>query len=112
MKYITGIHALNIPCSSVNTTGDWHRCGISWKNLDILESSDSVFGTYGIEGPKAVYMLQGASYYVANHIRACLDLIARGKFSVAQTMRNDYIGNEIYDTEIFDKIFMLRDGKN
>ena len=48
MKYITGVHALNLPCSLL-TCGDWHSPSLQWERLRFSESNDSVFGDYGIE---------------------------------------------------------------
>ncbi len=48
MKYISGIHALNLRCS-LQTCGDWHQSGIQWKMPTVRESSNSLFGDYGIE---------------------------------------------------------------
>jgi len=47
MQYITGIHALNIPCS-LDTTGDWHSSWIQWKHPRIRDTEDSIFGEYGL----------------------------------------------------------------
>lgn len=41
MKYITGVHALNIPCH-LNTTGDWHMSGIQWDHPTMRDSQLSV----------------------------------------------------------------------
>lgn len=68
MKYISGIHALNLRCS-LETCGDWHASGIQWKNLTVRESSDSVFGDYGIEDNSSVPGHPG-NHKAANHIRA------------------------------------------
>ena len=48
MKYISLIHALNIPCH-LETCGDWHASSIQWENPHILESDHSLWGDYGIE---------------------------------------------------------------
>jgi len=48
------------------------------------------------------------TYAVANHIRALLDLLEIQKFSVAQGMNNDFIGNDEYTQEIFDKVYAMR----
>ena len=48
MQYITGQHALNIPCPLL-TCGDWHQSAIQWKYPLFRNSNDSVFGDYGIE---------------------------------------------------------------
>ena len=48
-------------------------------------------------------------YYVANHIRALLDLLQMGLFSVAQGMNEDFIGTDIYDQEIFDLVYSMKE---
>ena len=88
MKYITGIHALNLPCS-LPTFGDWHRYGIQWKNLTIRDTEKSIFGDYGIEEYSKVPEHPG-TFKVANHIRALLDMLAEGQFGYAQGMRKDF----------------------
>ena len=110
MKYISGIHALNIPCS-LDTCGDWHCSALPWKNIDIRESDDSIYKDYGIDIEKKVPEHEG-SYYVANHIRALLDLICDGNFSEARGMNNDFICNDNYDTEIFNKVMLLKNTPN
>ena len=37
MKYISGINALNLPCS-LDTCGDWHTSALQWgiKQLSII----------------------------------------------------------------------------
>lgn len=94
MLYITGQHALNIPCSLL-TCGDWHQSGIQWKHPFFRESADSVFAEYGIEQNIPIPE-HTAKYNVANHIRALLDLLELGKFSLAQGMNKDFICNDAY----------------
>ncbi|MFT9076309.1 hypothetical protein [Ethanoligenens sp.] len=106
MKYVTGVHALNIPCS-LSTSGDWHQSALQWRRPRLAESSGSLFGDYGIEHGRHIPEHAG-TYNVANHIRALLDLIADGKFTIAQGMNRDYISNEHYTNEIFEKVAMLR----
>ena len=106
MKYISGIHALNLRCS-LETCGDWHASGIQWKNLTVRESSDSVFGDYGIEDNSSVPGHPG-NHKAANHIRALLDLVADGAFGYAQGMKNELICNESYTPEVFSKLLLLK----
>ncbi len=106
MKYITGIHALNLPCK-LNTTGDWHASAIQWDSPNIKESNDSIFGDWGIEANHIVSN-QTRKCFVANHIRACLDMLDDGQFSYLQGMKNDYICCEEYTPLIFDKVKSLR----
>lgn len=107
MKYITGIHALNLNCS-LETSGDWHQSGIQWKNLKQKESTKSIFGDWGIELNSHVPMNPG-TFHVANHIRACLDLLDEGNFGYAQGMRHELIDNDKYTPIIFEKVLSLRD---
>ena len=110
MKYISGIHALNISCELL-TCGDWHQSGIQWSNLRLLESDGSLYGDYGIEKDKTIPEHEEL-FNVANHIRALLDLLIQGNFSTAQGFNDDYICNEMYDEEVFDKVSVLRVNDN
>ncbi|MBQ2611326.1 MAG: hypothetical protein IJT85_09530 [Ruminococcus sp.] len=110
MLYVTDIHALNLPCS-LETCGDWHTSSIQWEQPHIRESEGSLFGDYGIEKERVIPEHTG-KYNVANHIRAILDLLEEGKYSIAQGMNKDYICNNSYDDEVFDKVFLMRKLKN
>lgn len=110
VNYITGIHALNIPCS-LDTSGDWHTSALSWTKPFTKNSGTSIWGNYGIELSDNVPENPG-KHYVANHIRACLDLISDGKFSVAHSMRKDYICNDDYNEEIFAQVSKLKESPN
>lgn len=105
MKYITGIHALNLGCP-LDTCGDWHRSALRWVDITYGDSEESLFGDYGIEYCDNIPDHPGI-HPVANHIRALLDLIADGRFSVAQGMNKDFICNSDYDVEIFAKVCMM-----
>ncbi|MEG0360626.1 MAG: hypothetical protein RR602_03270 [Longicatena sp.] len=110
MLYLSGVHALNIDCL-LNTTGDWHCSAIRWDVIDkrLKDSSYSVFKDYGIEKDKQLFFLdRKPKYNVANHIRACLDLIEEGNFAQAQGMRKDFICTNEYDKEIFRKVLLLK----
>jgi len=78
MRYITGIHALNLPCSLL-TSGDWHQSGLRWEKITYRDTEDSIFGDWGIEQCSVVPKHEG-TYAVANHIRALLDLLEIGNF--------------------------------
>ncbi|WP_454961711.1 nucleotidyl transferase AbiEii/AbiGii toxin family protein [Eggerthia catenaformis] len=110
MIYLTGIHALNIPCS-LETTGDWHASALKWDKLKFKDSQNSIFKEYGIEKAHAIPNYNGI-FNVANTIRACLDMLEDGDFSNAQGMNNDYICNEKYDNEVFSKVIMLKENQN
>lgn len=105
MKYITGIHALNLRCS-LETCGDWHQSGIQWTRPTIRDSAESVFGDFGIEKNSNVPENPG-THWVADHIRALLDLLAEQSFGYAQGMKNDFICNDAYTPLIFDKVQLL-----
>ena len=109
MKYITGVQALNLPCS-LNTSGDWHRTAIKWEQLTSRESCESVFGEYGIETCSCVPFHPGA-HHVANHLRACLDLIEAGNFSLAQGMRDDFLCDNTLDQDLFEHVLLLKDSE-
>lgn len=110
MKYITGHHALNLPCSLL-TCGDWHTSALQWERLRLVESQESVFGDYGIELDCFVPDHE-ERYAVANHIRALLDLLIESKFTIAQGMRDDFICNDDYTQEIFEKVSLLKNQPN
>ena len=105
MIYLSGIHALNLPCR-LNTCGDWHCSALKWKDLTLLNSDNSIYKEYGIEPDRTIPEHNG-SYYVANHIRAILDLLEMGAFPLAQGMRDDFICTSEYDDEIFGKVLLL-----
>ncbi|MBR3294917.1 MAG: helix-turn-helix transcriptional regulator [Clostridia bacterium] len=106
VKYITEIYALNLECS-LDTDGDWHQSALNWEHPYIRRSWESILGDYGIEWNDNIPE-RNSGYYVANHIRACLDLLDAGKFGVAKGMRRDYINNSSYDNEIFTQAFKFR----
>lgn len=110
MLYVTGIHALNLECG-LNTCGDWHTSAIQWENPTIMESDGSIFGEYGIEKNRTIPE-HSEKYNVANHIRALLDLIQSGNFSLAQGMKNDYICCDEYNDEIFSQVYKLNKCNN
>jgi len=110
MNYISGMQALNLPCE-LDTCGDWHRSGMDWDRPFLLESNDSVFGDYGIEHDKSIPGNSGL-FSVANHIRACLDLIERSHFALAQGMNQDFFCNDQYDEEVFSKVLLLKTKNN
>lgn len=106
MKYLTGIHALNIECPLL-TSGDWHASALRWKDLTIADTENMFFGDYGITMGVPVPEHYGP-YVVANHIRALLDLLQWGNFATAQGMNDDFICNPDYDMEVFQKVWSMR----
>lgn len=111
MEYLTGIFALNLPCS-LDTCGDWHSKSINWNHPDFRESSNSVLKDYGIEKKRIVQFLDRKEYNVANHIRALLDMLLVGNYGYAQGMKNEYICNDHYTKEIFENVKKLKSQKN
>lgn len=107
MRYITGIHALNLPCA-LETCGDWHTSALRWGDITFRESDGSRFGDYGIEPGHRIPCHDG-EYYVANTLRALVDLLEEGNFPVAQGANNDYICNDVYTDEFFGLVYRLRD---
>lgn len=107
MKYITGIHALNLNCS-LDTFGDWHQSALRWDKIKFNESRNSFFGAYGLEVHDDVPENPG-EFIVANHIRALLDLLLEGNFAAAQGMNDYFIGNPKYNNEIFSKVMKMKD---
>lgn len=107
MLYITGIHALNLPCS-LETCGDWHTSALHWENISnkMVESNNSIFGDYGLEDCNCVPENPG-NYKVANTIRALLDLLVQGNYGVAQGMKDDFICNDKYTPEVFSLVSKL-----
>jgi hypothetical protein len=110
MLYLSGIHALNLPCN-LQTCGDWHTSGVGWDNIVLLDSERSVYGDYGIERGRTIPENTG-TYNVANHIRALLDLLCAGRYGIAQGMNRDYICNDSYTEEIFEKVSAQRNAEN
>lgn len=89
LRYITGTTALNIP--SENGSGDWHYTGAFFlrrKNKSpyfvagegLAINTKELFGLVGIEDMKAKLnrlgiRFKGDKALVANHTRACADLV-------------------------------------
>jgi hypothetical protein len=73
----------------------------------MLNSDESVFGEYGIAQNSSVPDNPG-TYYAAGHIRALLDLLVQGNYPTAQGMKEDFICNDSYTEEVFQKVAMLR----
>ena len=112
MLYITGIHALNLPCK-LYTCGDWHSTSIDWSSPNIADSEKSIYGDYGIEkNVKINFLDSNKTYNVANHIRALLDLMLQNKFNIAQGMRDDFICNDDYTNEILKKVSAMKQCSN
>lgn len=110
MEYITGIQALNLPCS-LDTCGDWHTSALQWVNLDMKDSSHSIYKNWGIEKCSRVPEHDG-EFYIADTLRALLDLLCEGKYSVAQGAKEDFICNDKYTPVFFEQVMKLADSNN
>lgn len=90
-RYISGIHALNLPAPE-DTSGDWHFSNVFYHEEDGVtvnlagkgEEIDTnfIFGNYGIylcndALKKRGLVANGVRSYAANHFRAILDLLYR-----------------------------------
>ena len=47
MRYVTGMHALNLGNRS-STPGDWHFSAMDWTKPMLLDTDSSPFGMYDI----------------------------------------------------------------
>ena len=106
MKYISGIPALNVLCS-LDTPGDWHAPSVDWKALELYESEEMFFKSYGIEKNKTIPQ-NTQKYNVANHVRAILDMFQLDNFAYLKGMRNNFIETDKYDDEIFQKVYSMK----
>ena len=104
MKYVTGIYALNLP-SPDGTPGDWHFSSLNWERPLIEDSEKSPFGEWGLHVAEVPRLGRAV---VANHVRACLDMIGAGNFGTVQGMREYYIDDESYTPVIFAMVSRLR----
>ena len=68
----------------------------------------SVYGDWGIEPNHSISSHEGV-FPVANHLRACLDMLDTGNFYHPQGMRDDFIGWYAYTPLIFEKVMLLGD---
>lgn len=106
MLYITGKFALNLECS-LDTCGDWHTSSLDWSKLTLYESDKSIFKDYGIEKCSKVPENDGI-FYIANTLRALLDLLEQNKLWDAEGAKEDFICNDKYTNEFFNKVLMLK----
>lgn len=109
MKYLTDIHALNLPCR-LKTTGDWHTSALKWEYLLIRESDDSVFGDWGIDldPPTTIPNHPDLRIPIANHLRAVADILEEGRFTLAPGFKSDWIDVDDYDDELMEHVLLLQ----
>lgn len=108
MEYITGMYALNMPSPDLETRGDWHCSALNWQKLHIKNTDSNIFGESGINKARPVPEHPNNKYPIANHIRACLDLMLECRFPCVQGMRENFICNDSYNEFIFEKVYMMR----
>ena len=106
MKYITGRYALNLPCS-LGTPGDWHYYALDWEHPQVKESATAFFGNFGLESHQDVPGHAG-TLWVANHLRALLDLLADGAIPIARGMKDNYLNAPKLNQIAFSKVWELR----
>ena len=104
MRYVTGMHALNLGDRSV-TPGDWHYSAMDWSNPMRLDTNSSPFGRVDI-GMREVPGMGVVP--VAGHVRACLDLIEQGLYGSAQGMRDHFLDNPMTVAPVMEHIWTLR----
>lgn len=109
MRYLTGILALGIPCE-LKTAGKWNVFRADFmdpEKFKLVESDESVFGDYGIEENKLVPGREYATWSVANHVRAYVDMVEQLMFDELE----DVFYECIQDGKARQDIFMLVYGK-
>ena len=113
MLYISGLCALNLPCK-LKLQGDCHMSSIDWNKVEYLESKDSIFEDYGIEVGYSNEELGLQHVNKANYIRACLDLLEQGKYSVLKNFMSKWLDTDLQElqTEIFNQVFKLSSSSN
>lgn len=112
MLYVTGEHALNLPCS-LETAGDWHTPSLRWEKPAIRDSRDSIFLEWGIE--HEITLPNGAVYKHANHLRAILDILETcDEYSIKwlQGFRKDFFSTDKYNELFFKQVCKLSANNN
>lgn len=127
MRYISGIHALNLNHGGA-TGGDWHASALRWENICTLDTANMALGSWGVLRNRLVHLpergLASAANgeaarelvlvcaNVASHERACLDMLELGRFAQVKGMRRDFICNESLTQGILEHAFELRKCNN
>lgn len=107
MRCITDTHALNMECD-LGTMDGWHRSGIDWARLRMLDSASVLWVDRGIEvGSSRAVPLNPGPYNIANFVRALCDMAFMGRFRAAKGMGNEFIDGDSYDSEVFSHVAML-----
>ena len=105
MKYITGLHALSIPCS-LETCGDFHHLP-DWKHPTVMNTSTAFFKDWGLEWHE-IPGHRGKRIPVANHIRACLDMLEMRDYINLQGMNAVYFDAPYYNEYIFNHVLRMQ----
>ena len=103
MKYISNEYALNIPCS-LKSSGDWHYNSYPVEKAKLFDSNESYFGDFGIEE----HVINNKTYFVANHLRAILDLMFCKKFDFLKGFKDDFIVVNDYNSLFFNKVYEFK----
>ncbi len=107
MIYITGMHALTTECR-LGTSGSSKIYSVSWDDIDIRESDDSLLGDEGIERDVYIPPIEEV-FNKADHIRAIADLLDSGRYALAATMREDYLDGDLsFCRTLFNMVWRLR----
>ncbi len=102
MLYVSGVYALNLPCK-LDLQGDWHMSALDWNKVTFLNSADSIYKDYGIEQSYSNSLVNLYNVNKANYIRACLDLLEQGKFSLLNTFMHKWLDTD--DKKLLSEIF-------
>ena len=105
MKYITGLHALHVPCS-LETCGDTHHLP-DWKHPTVMNTATAFFGDWGLEW-REIPGHGGKRIPVANHIRACLDMLEMRDYISLQGMNAVYLDAPCYNEFIFHQVLRMQ----
>lgn len=92
MKYLSGIHALNVPCEEYGNM-DWHRGSLDWskeyllENNKLLESEKSILKEWQINREIQIVGFQD-KVKVASIVRAICDMILNKEFTYIEGVKN------------------------
>lgn len=84
--------------------------GMDWSKLTLADSNNSIFGTYGIErnSTRLVPKHESNPHNIANHIRACLDLIEQENYCAAEGIYRDFLDeDDRYNADVFAHVLYL-----
>lgn len=102
MLYVSGVYALNLPCK-LDLQGDWHMSALDWKKITFLNSADSIYKDYGIEQSYSNSFVNLYNVNKANYVRACLDMLEQGQFSLLKTFMHKWLDTD--DKKLLSEIF-------